>query len=70
MMTEWVTGLMKGWMRTEMKNIAFSANILLGPIETIGHDLTHLQQRKLSVGETTGRGHESLAHSMCSGYSL
>lgn len=53
-----------------MKNIVFSANILLGPMKTIGHDLIHPQQRMLPIGGTTGRGHKSLAHSMCSGNSL
>lgn len=28
-----------------MKNIAFSANILLEPIKTTGHDLIHPEQR-------------------------
>lgn len=65
----WLAGLTKEWMSREMKNTAFSANILLGPLKTTAHDLIHPGLRMWPTGETTGRGH-SLEHITCSGNSL
>ena len=67
MLTNWLARLMKGWMSTEMKNVALFASVLLGLIKTTEHNMIHPEQRMkeekrrdraLASGKMIGREHK------------
>lgn len=45
MMIDSLAGVTKGWMNTEMKNVAFFASVVLGLIKTAGYNVTHPEKR-------------------------